>query len=119
MDFFWSGVRKDDRYYLLLGEGVGDKNGDGGSAVRLYTGYWLLPARPVDSPTQATVVLAYAADLHSLPIAYSSQQPRRRTRTGREATLEPSARRDPRKATTSPDSSNTQAVIASCSSFSR
>jgi hypothetical protein len=71
LDLYRKQIRASDRYYLLVGRDATFRNANGSAALPFYVRYWLAPARQVRSASDATVVLAYAAQPHALPLRYS------------------------------------------------
>jgi hypothetical protein len=69
-EFFSDLTRPDDRYYVHVPRGRPVRLAVEGGIMRMFAGYFLLPAMQVPTPAEATVVLAYDADPRELGLEY-------------------------------------------------
>ena len=72
VEFFFTHLRRDDRFYVHVEEGPFIAGVDYPTAVRTFARFQLLPAVAVTAPEQADVVLAVGADPRTLGLAYAS-----------------------------------------------
>lgn len=68
--FFFSHLKRGDRYYLLAPPGTFFTGVDRPTAVRTFGRFYLLPAVAVPDPHDADVVLAIGADPRDLDLPY-------------------------------------------------
>jgi hypothetical protein len=71
-DFFRANVRRGDRVFVHAREGTTVRGVDFPTGARTFARYYLLPATVVESPQDATVVVAIGRDPRELGLSYRS-----------------------------------------------